>query len=78
MDTLGSALMQENKLPQAIEWQRKAVEAAPNVPGYRLNLAKSLLKSGDKAAARAELEKLAKLGDKFGGQGEVETLLKSI
>lgn len=78
MDTLAGALLQENKLSQAIEWQRKAVDAAPNVPGYRLNLAKSLLKSGDKTAARAELEKLAKLGDKFGGQGEVEALLKSI
>lgn len=78
MDTLGTALLLENNAAKAVEWHRKAVDGAPNIPNFRLNLAKALLKSGDKSSAKAELEKLSKLGDKFGGQGEVETLLKSI
>jgi putative PEP-CTERM system TPR-repeat lipoprotein len=78
MDTLASALAAENQLPKAVEWQRKAVGKAPDAPGYRLNLAKLLVKSGDKAGARAELDTLAKLGDKFAGQAEVSALLKTL
>ncbi|MDP1902416.1 MAG: PEP-CTERM system TPR-repeat protein PrsT [Rubrivivax sp.] len=78
MDTLASALAAENLLPKAIEWQRKAIEKAPAAPEYRLSLAKLLIKSGDKTAARSELESLAKLGGRFGAQAEVAALLKSL
>jgi predicted Zn-dependent protease len=78
MDTLASALAAENQLPAAIEWQRKAVLKAPNNPTYQLGLAKLLIKSGDKTAARGQLEQLGKLGDKFAAQAEVTRLLNSL
>jgi putative PEP-CTERM system TPR-repeat lipoprotein len=78
MDTLASALAADNQLPLAIEWQRKAVLKAPNNPGYQLGLAKLLIKSGDKTAARGQLEQLGKLGDKFAAQAEVTQLLGSL
>jgi putative PEP-CTERM system TPR-repeat lipoprotein len=78
MDTLASALAAEKQLPLAIEWQRKAVLKAPNNPTYQLGLAKLLIKSGDKTAARGQLEQLGKLGDKFAAQAEVTQLLNSL
>ena len=45
---------------------------------YKRQLAEILLKSGDKAGARQELEGLAKLGPKFPQQAQVQELLKSL
>lgn len=78
MDTLATALAADGQLPQAIDWQRKTVAKEPGSANYRLGLAKLLVKSGDKAAARTELEVLSKLGDKFPGQAEVASLMKSL
>ena len=78
MDTLALAYGAENKLPKAIEIQKLAISRSPNDPGLKLTLAKLLIKSGDKAYARAELEDLAKLGEKFREQAEVSSLLKSL
>ncbi len=77
LDTLASALGAEQQWAKAVEWQRKAVALAPNAPGYRLNLAKLLIKAGERAGARVELDKLAALGDKFAAQSEVAALMKS-
>ena len=77
LDTLALALAAESQLPRALEVQKKAVELAPDAPSFRLNLAKLQLQAGDKAAARKELEELAKLGSKFGGHDEVAQLLKT-
>jgi len=78
MDTLASALAAEGQLPQAIDWQRKALAKASNNASYRLRLAKLLIKGGDKAGARTELNTLAALGDKFADHAEVGTLLKDL
>ena len=78
MDTLASALLAENQATRALEVQKKALEIAPDDAPMRLNLARIYLKTGDKAQARVELEKLAKLGDKFPDQAEVAALLKSV
>lgn len=80
MDTMASALSAEGQVVKALEWQRKAIAAAAELtpPAYRIQLAKLLVKSGDKAAARVELEKLAYLGDKLPQQAEVAELLKSL
>ena len=78
MDTLATALAADNKLPLAVETQKAAIARNPADPSLKLNLAKLLIKSGEKAYARAELEDLAKLGDKFRGQAEVAALLKSL
>lgn len=78
LDTLASALAADKQLPKAIETQRRAVQMAPAVGQYRLALARLLIATGDKAAARTELETLAKLGDKFDSQNEVASLLKTL
>lgn len=78
LDTLASALATDKQLPKAIETQRRAVQMAPAVGQYRLALARLLIATGDKSAARAELETLSKLGDKFDAQNEVASLLKNL
>ena len=78
VDTLAMALATDRQYPRAIELQRRAVQAAPEVPALRLNLAKIYLQSGDKAAARHELEFLKPLGANFAGQPEVARLLSTL
>ena len=75
MDTYAGALAAEGQPAKALEVQRKVVQLAPDVPAYRLALARFLLTAGDKAAARQELQQLTKLGKGFAQQGEVEKLL---
>lgn len=74
MDTLAYALASEGKIAPAIEVQKKALELAPSAHGLRLNMARLYLQAGDKAAARSELDALAKLGDTFPQQSEVREL----
>lgn len=76
LDTLALALAADGQAPRALELQKKTVERAPDDPALRLTLARLYLKTGDKAQARAELEKLAKLGRKFADQDDVAELLK--
>lgn len=75
LDTLAFALAQENSLAKAVEAAQGAVDLKPQDPYLRLSLAKLLLKAGDKAKAKTELEGIAKLGAKFRGQAEVQELL---
>ncbi|MBK1686136.1 XrtA/PEP-CTERM system TPR-repeat protein PrsT [Rubrivivax gelatinosus] len=75
-DTLALAAAAEGQLPRALALQKDTVQRAPEAPALRLTLAKLLLQSGDKAAARVELDKLNKLGSGFDGQAEVAELLK--
>ena len=74
MDTLGVLLVEKGDIARGLELLKKASSAAPHVPGIRLNLAKALIKAGQKDAARKELDELAKLGDKFPGQAEAAQL----
>lgn len=78
LDTLATALAAEGKLEEAVKTQKEAVTRAPADPSYKLGLARLLIKAGDKAYAKAELEDLARLGDRFGRQAEVAALLKSL
>ena len=78
LDTLALALAGENKMPRALQVQTQAISLDPENPALKLNLAKLYLKAGDKALAKAELEKLVKLGEKFPGQPEVSRLLKLV
>ena len=78
IDTLSMALEGENKLPEAIEAQKRAITLEPKDPGLTLRLAKLYIKAGDKTRARGELDALGKLGDKFAGQPEVARLLSTL
>jgi putative PEP-CTERM system TPR-repeat lipoprotein len=78
LDTLATVLAAEGQLVRAVEVQKRAVVRNPQDANLKLNLARYLVKSGEKAQARTELESLAKLGDKFKAQAEVAALLKSL
>ena len=78
MDTLALGLAAEQQLPRALEVQNRVVQMQPDVPKYRLQLAKLQLQAGQKPAARAELGKLAKLGQAYPQHAEVAELLRSM
>lgn len=78
VDTLSHALEVENKLPEAIEAQKRAITLEPKDPSLTLRLAKLYIKAGDKTRARAELDTLARLGDQFANQAEVTQLLSTL
>ena len=78
MDTLALALAADNQIPKALDFEKKAVQRAPDSASLRLNLARLYIRAGNKAQARTELESLAKLGNKFSGQSEVAELLKGV
>jgi putative PEP-CTERM system TPR-repeat lipoprotein len=78
MDTLGMLQVEQGQATQGIALLRKALEVAPQASDIRFNLARALIKNGDKSGARSELETLAKLGDKFPRQPEVGELLKTL
>lgn len=78
LDTLALALATEGQLDAALATQRSAVAAAPQAPALRLNLARILLQAGERAKAKAELERLAALGDGFSQQADVRQLLQTL
>lgn len=78
MDTLATALADANQLEQAIALQKRAMDVAPELPRLRLNLATLYIRAGQKAQAKAELQKLARLGEKYAEQGEVSKLLATL
>ena len=78
LDTLGMALSADKQWAKAVERQQQAVDLAPDVPGYRLRLAKYQIAAGQKDAAKLQLDKLLALGDKFAGQGEAKAMLKGL
>lgn len=78
LDTLASAQAAEGQFDKAAASQRRAVSLAPDVPAYRLNLAKYLLKAGDRVQAKSELEQLAAMGSNYSAHAEVAALLKSL
>ena len=77
-DTYATVLANEKDFSKAISQQRQLIADLPDQPAFRLNLAEILIQSGDKAAAKTELEGLAKLGAKFPQQAQVAALLKSL
>src|ERR1700730_16678396 len=57
MDTLGWLLVEPGNTARGLPLLKKAVELAPKSTELRFHLAAALNKSGDKLAARKELEK---------------------
>ena len=74
LDTYGMLLVEKGDTARGVELLQKAVAAAPNAAAIRLNLARALLKAGQKDAAKKELDTLAKLGDRFPAHAEVAKL----
>ena len=76
MDTHGWILVQHGDAAQGLSLLRKANAIAPQDPDIQLHLAKALLKSGDKAAAKTTLEKLAAQTNSSPARAEAQQLLK--
>ena len=78
MDTLALALMVDKQPAKALELQKKVVEMRPTEPAYRLSLARMAIEAGDKALARAELDRLKALGASYPQQAEVTALAQKL
>jgi putative PEP-CTERM system TPR-repeat lipoprotein len=74
-DTLGWILANNGQMSRGIELIRKALAKTPDSPEIHWHLAASLAKSGDKARARQELERLLNSGLGFSHEKEARTLL---
>src|SRR6266446_5088804 len=72
LDTLGMLLVKNGDTTQGLAKLQKAAQLAPNQADIRLHLAKTLIKAGDKAAARKELEVLAQASDQAAGKSATD------
>ena len=77
MDTLGWVLVDKGNDARGLGLLQKASSLAPANEEIRLHLAVGLMKSGDKTAARKELEPLA-ASKTFAGVEEAKRLLKGL
>jgi putative PEP-CTERM system TPR-repeat lipoprotein len=78
LDTLGWILVEQGNAARGLPLLQKAVSLAPGAPEVRYHLAYGLVKSGEKAKARKELEQLLGTGKSFSDIDEARTLLKQI
>jgi putative PEP-CTERM system TPR-repeat lipoprotein len=78
MDTLGWMLTQRGENERGLELLGRAAELAPNAHEIRMHFAKALIKAQRKAAARKELEALAKLDSRAPIQKEAASLLQGL
>ncbi len=78
MDTLAALLSERNEHARALTLQKRVLELRPNVPLFKLNMAKIHLKAGDKNAAKPLLDELSALGDAFPAQAEVTQLKQGL
>ncbi len=77
-DTLGTILAAKGETKRALALLRDAATAAPDLFEIRLNLAKALLKTGEKDSARKELEALAKQSTHLPSREEAQKMLGRI
>jgi putative PEP-CTERM system TPR-repeat lipoprotein len=78
VDTLGWVLLKNGDTSRGTQLLRVASSLAPANDEIRLHFAQALLKSGDKEAARRELEKLSKADSASPIRAEAEKLLAGI
>jgi predicted Zn-dependent protease len=78
LDTLGWILVENGKDARGLELLTKASELAPGAREIRLHLAQALLKSGQKDAARKQLEVLAGMSEDSPSKQEAKKLLSTL
>lgn len=75
IDTLGWMLVEKGNTERGLTLLKKAVAASPDALDIRYHLVLALMQSGDKAAARSELEKILATNKPFPQQEEAKALL---
>lgn len=78
LDTLGWLLVEQGEDKRGVDLLTRAIGLAPNAPEIRMHLAKALIKVGNKADARKELETIAKMPEARGLHAEAASLLKTL
>ena len=78
MDTLGWILIEQGNTGRGLPLLQKAVSGAPEAGEIRYHFAAGLVKAGDNAKARKELETLLSSGKSFPSREKAGTLLKQI
>ena len=78
MDTQGWILVAQGKTSRGVELLRMASGLSPQDADIRLHFAKALLKSGDKAGAKTELEAVAVLTQASPARAEAQQMLKEL
>lgn len=78
LDTLGVAVTKSGDAKRGVTLLRMASTLGPGQPDIRLHLAKALVASGDKAAARKELDELGKLDSSSPVRAEADKLKSSL
>ena len=78
IDTLGWILVQEGNVARGLPLLLRASALAPQAHDIRLHVAQGLVKSGDRPAARKELEAITGTDIKFAQVDEARALLKEL
>jgi len=78
IDTLGWLLVEQGDTGRGLPLLQKASSLAPKSSEVRYHLAVGLSKSGDKAGARKELDKLLSEDKTFAQADEARALLKAL
>jgi putative PEP-CTERM system TPR-repeat lipoprotein len=78
LDTLGWILVQHGDAARGLDLLKTAVRVDPSENDIRMHLAKALLKTGDKAGAKTELQALAKLDQASEVRDEAQKMLKEL
>lgn len=78
MDTLGWILIEQGNLARGLPILLRASELAPEARDIRFHVAQGLFKSGDRAAARKQLELITRTDMRFAQADAVRDLLKQL
>jgi putative PEP-CTERM system TPR-repeat lipoprotein len=78
VDTLGAVALRQGDTARALALMRQATSISPQDARLRINLARALVKSGDKAAAKRELEQVVSREKRAPLKAEAEQLLKEL
>lgn len=78
MDTLGWILLSQGEAKRALDMLKQAAAKAPEARSTRYHYAVALVKTGDRAGGRRELDGLLKAGKPFPEKEAAQALLKTL